>query len=194
MVLTRTLLGGLILLGAAPLAQAADSYKLDQEHSDVVFLIDHFGYSKTVGRFNGVDGTITMDEADLASGSIELTIDAASIDTNHEKRDEHLRSPDFFNAAEFPTITFKSTAIEPTGEQSGKVTGDLTLLGVTRPVTLDATLNQIAPHPVPDYEGVVTAGFSASGSIDRTEFGMETYAPAIGSEVDLIIELEAFKQ
>ena len=91
-------------------------------------------------------------------------------------------------------ITFESTKVAPTGERTARVTGDLTLLGTTRPVTLDVTLNQIAPHPVPSYEGVETAGFSARGTLKRSEFGMDFLAPAVGDEVDLIFEVEALKR
>lgn len=193
----RNLVAGPVLVawfGLGAPAMAADVYELDPGHADIVFMVSHFGFSDTIGRFNKAEGTIVMDDQDLAGSSIELVIDAASIDTNHAKRDEHLRSPDFFNVTEYPTITFESAAIEKTGENKAEVTGDLTMHGTTRPVTLEVTLNKLAPHPVPDYEGVMTAGFSARGTIRRSDFGIDLFAPAVGDEVDLIIEIEALRR
>jgi len=180
--------------GLAAPAMAADVYELDPGHTDIVFMVSHFGYSDTIGRFNEAEGTMVMDDQDLAGSSIELVIDAASLDTDHAKRDEHLRSPDFFNVAEYPTITFASTEVEQTGENTALVTGDLAMHGTTRPVTFEVTLNKVAPHPVPDYEGVMTAGFSARGTIRRSDFGIDTFVPAIGDEVEVIIEVEALRQ
>lgn len=180
-----------LAVGAAGGAGAADVYRLDPAHTDIVFMVSHFGFSDTVGRFNEAEGTVTMDDGDIASSSIELVIEAASLDTNHAERDQHLRSPDFFNVAEHPTITFESTAIEPTGEDTAEVTGDVTMHGVTRPVTFDVALNEVGPHPVPSYDGVRTAGFSARGTILRSDFGIDAFVPAVGDEVEVIIEVEA---
>ncbi len=180
---------------AAPLSfattQAAETYTLDSAHADVIFLVDHLGYSATVGRIGDVQGSITFDEAAVENSAVEIVMQAASLDTNHTKRDEHLRSAEFFNVEEFPTITFTSTGIAKTGDNTGTLTGDLTLLGVTKPITLDVTFNLKSPHPI--YEGKETVGFSARGSLKRTDFGMAAYAPAIGDEVELIIEVEAIE-
>lgn len=194
--LNRSFAGGIAVVGAlaAGPANGAETYSFDPAHTDIVFFVDHLGYSDTVGRFNQAEGSITLDRESLEGSAIEVTIDAASLDTNHEERDAHLRSADFFNVREFPEITFTSTSVEPTGEKTASVTGDLTMLGTTKPVTLEVTLNQIAPHPVPSYDGVVTAGFSARGTIRRTDFGMDYLAPAVGDEIDLIFEIEAFQQ
>lgn len=193
--LGRALAAGLL---AAPLAftsvqgaQAAQTYTLDSGHADVVFLVSHFGYSATVGRIGDVQGSITFDEAAVENSAVEIVMQSASLDTNHTKRDEHLRSADFFNVEQFPTITFSSTEIAKTGDNTGTLTGDLTLLGVTKPVTLDVTFNLKSPHPI--LEGKEAVGFSARGSLKRTDFGMATYAPAIGDEVELIIEVEAIE-
>ncbi|NIA71120.1 YceI family protein [Pelagibius litoralis] len=187
---TLTLAAGLL---AAPLAlggaQAAETYDLDSGHADVIFMVSHFGYSDTIGRIGDVKGSITFDEAAVENSAVEIVMQSASLDTNHQKRDDHLKSADFFNVEKFPTITFKSTGIAKTGDNTGAVTGDLTLLGVTKPVTLDVTFNQKAPHPI--LQGKEAIGFSARGSIKRTEFGMATYAPAVGDAVELIIEVEA---
>ncbi|MDX1541371.1 MAG: YceI family protein [Geminicoccaceae bacterium] len=185
---------GLLAVTIAAPVHAADTYAFDPAHTDIVFFVNHLGYSDTIGRFNRAEGALTLDQDDLKGSRIEVTIDAASLDTNHQQRDDHLRSADFFNVEEFPEITFSSTRVEPTGEKTATVTGDLTLLGKSRPVTLDVTLNQIAPHPVPNYEGVETAGFSARGTLKRSDFGMDFLAPAVGDEIELILEIEALKQ
>lgn len=183
--------GLLVLPPAIGGVQAAETYTLDSGHADVVFMVSHFGYSDTIGRIGDVKGTITFDEAAVENSAVDIVMQSASLDTNHTKRDEHLKSADFFNVEEHPTITFKSTGIAKTGDNTGTLTGDLTLLGVTKPVTLDVTFNLKAPHPI--LTGKEAVGFSARGSIKRTDFGMATYAPAIGDDVELIIEVEALE-
>ncbi len=194
--MTKTGLAGLALtlgLGMA-LAQAADTFDVDPAHADVGFTVNHLGFSDTFGRFNKVEGVILFDEDKLEASSVEVTIDAASVDTNHAKRDEDLRSENFFDVAKFPTITFKSTGIEKTGENTGRITGDLTLHGVTKPVVLDATFINKAPHPLPSYNGVIVAGFSGTTKIKRSDFGMTTYAPAIGDEIAIRLAIDTFKR
>lgn len=175
-------------------AQAADRFKIDPAHTNVVFSVTHFDYARMIGQFQEFEGEFTYDENSLADTELTVTIQTASVDTDHQKRDEHLRSPDFFNALEFPEMKFVSTKVQPTGEDSAKVVGDLTLLGVTKPVTLDVTINKVAPHPVPTYDGVLTAGISARGSLKRSEFGMTKFIPAIGDEIQIWIEAEAYRQ
>ena len=127
------------------------------------------------------------------ASTLSVTIDAASIDTNDEVRNEHLRSPDFFNAAEFPTLTFTATAIEVTGEKTGKITGELTMVGVTKPVTLDVTFN--AKAPLPWDASVVKAGFTATGSINPGDWGMAKVAEfSVGPDVAITINAEAVKK
>lgn len=171
-------------------AEAADTFEIDPAHTNIVFLVNHLGYSNMVGEFQEFSGSFTFDPDNVTNNKVEMVIKTESVDTDHQKRDDHLRSPDFFNAAEFPEMTFKSTAVEKTGKTTGKVTGDLTILGVTKPVTMDVTFNKMAPHPIPSYNGVVVAGFSARAKVDRTAFGMKYAAGAIGNEMDLIIEVE----
>lgn len=173
-------------------AFAADLYKIDQGHTYVGFEVSHFGYSDMVGFFGESDGEFMFDGSSVEGASVTLTVNTASVNTRHQARDDHLRSPDFFNAQEFPEMTFKSTAIESTGERTAKVTGDLTLLGVTQPVTLDVTFNNAMPFPMDP--SVYIAGFSARGTLDRTQFGMKYAEGAIGSEVELVIEVEGIKQ
>lgn len=177
----------------APVHAASDSFKIDADHTNILFMVNHLGYSRMIGQFQEFGGQFTFDDQAVENSSLELTIKTASVDTDHQARDDHLRSPDFFNATEFPEMTFKSTKIEKTGEKTGKITGDLTLLGVTKPVTLDVTFNQKAPHPLPQYNGVLVAGFSATTKLLRSDFGMKTFVPNVGDEIDIIIEIEGHK-
>lgn len=174
----------------APAFAAPVSYKIDPAHTAVAFIVNHVGFSNVIGRFNTVDGDVTFDKDAVEKSVVNVTIDTTSVDTNHAKRDEHLRSPDFFNAKEFPKMTFKSTKIEKTGDKTGKLHGDLTMLGVTKPVVLDVTFNKDGVSPASKLE---TAGFSARGTVKRTEFGMKYGAPAIGDDIQLLIEVEAVK-
>ncbi|AWK89392.1 YceI family protein [Azospirillum thermophilum] len=192
--LFAALLATTTLAAAAPAARPAMaapvSYKIDPAHLSVAFIVDHLGFSKLIGRFNSAAGDVTFDKDAVEKSSVSVAIDTASVDTNHAKRDEHLRSPDFFNAKEFPKMTFKSTRIEKTGERTGKLHGDFTMLGVTKPVVLDVTFNKDGVSPASKLE---TAGFSARGTIKRSDFGMKYGVPAIGDEIQLLIEAEAVK-
>ena len=175
---------------AAPAFAAPVNYKIDPAHTAVSFIVNHIGFSNVIGRFNTMAGDVTFDKDAVEKSAVAITIDAASIDTNHAKRDEHLRSPDFFNTKEFPKLTFKSTKIEKTGDKTGKLHGDLTMLGVTKPVVLDVTFNKDGVSPASKLE---TAGFSARGTLKRTDFGMKYGAPAVGDDIQLLIEVEAVK-
>lgn len=176
-----------------PAAQAApEQFVFDDTHTDILFAVSHLGFSKTYGRFNRSEGLITLDASNPENSSVEVTIDASSIDSNLQKRDDHLRGGDFFNVATHPTITYKSTEISVTGENTAMVTGDLTMLGVTKPVTLDVTLNKAGPSPAAPDKTV--AGFSATATLKRSDFGMTYGLPVLGDEVEMIFEIEAFKQ
>jgi polyisoprenoid-binding protein YceI len=175
---------------AAVTAEAADKFVIDPVHTNILFIADHLGYSRMIGQFQEFSGEFTFDGQTVENSAVSVTIRTASVDTDDQARDDHLRSPDFFNAAEFPEMSFASTAIERTGDKTGKITGDLTLLGVTKPVTLEVTFNQKAPHPLPQYSGVEVAGFSATTTIKRSDFGMSTFVPAIGDEIEIILEVE----
>lgn len=192
--LGKTLIAAALMGGVAMPAWAADTFKIDPAHTNVVFFVNHLGYSKMIGQFNDVSGTFVMDQANIANSKVNLVIKAASVDTDHEARDKHLRSPDFLNAEEFPEITFSSTKVEKTGEKTGKITGGLTVLGQTKPVTLDVTFNKMAKHPIPSYKGVVVAGFSARAKMNRHDYGMNFAKGGIGGVLDLFIEVEGFKQ
>lgn len=165
------------------------TYALDKSHATVAFELSHLGFSTAHGVFRSFDANLILDEARPAASKVDVTIDAASIDTFFARRDEHLKSPDFFNVAQFPTIRFVSTSVvRPTPDaKTARVTGDLTLHGVTKPVTLDVKLNQIGENPINKRP---TVGFSASGVIKRSDFGITAYVPAVGDEVRLTIDAE----
>lgn len=185
-----TFAGSLFATMPPALAESA-TYQIDPGHTGLYFQVNHVGFSNMFGRFNSMSGSVEFDPDNPASGSLQMTIDADSVDTNHQERDDHLRSPDFFNTGEFPEITFSSTAIELTGEKTGRITGDFTLLGVTKSVTMDVTLNQIAPYPF--VEGQTRVGFSATGTLNRADFGMTYGSGGIGDEITLYVEVEAFR-
>ncbi len=168
---------------------AADSYTVDPAHTYPNFEIEHLGFSTMHGRFGATTGKITLDPA-TKSGSIDITIDATSIDTGHAKRDAHLRSDEFFNVGKFPTLTYKATKLKFTGDKLTGADGELTLLGVARPVSLDLTAFRCGPHPMNKKP---MCGANATATIKRSEFGLSTYVPAVGDEVKITIEVEAVK-
>ena len=169
----------------------AEKYALDPTHTFVVFKITDLGYSHVVGWFTAVAGELTFDPADVTRSALNVTIKTASIDTHFARRNKDLMSPDFLNVAEFPEMTFKSTSVERTGDKKGKVTGELTLLGVTKPVTMDVTFTKVAPNPF--HSNTPTAGFEAHTVIKRSEFGMKAEIPNIGDDVDISIDSQASK-
>jgi polyisoprenoid-binding protein YceI len=181
----------LLLIGALvlPAATWADTYSIDPAHTYPNFTINHLGFSTLHGRFGKTSGTITMDQA-KGTGSVDIVIDTASIDTGFAKRDDHLRSPDFFNAAEFPEITFKSTKVAFSGK-GATVTGDLTMKGVTKSVTLNVDSINCGVHP---FNKKQVCGFNATGQVKRSDFGIKYALPAVGDEVNLTLEVEAVKK
>jgi polyisoprenoid-binding protein YceI len=169
---------------------ATGTYKIDTVHSTVIFMTKHMTVGNAYGRFNDVSGTVTIDEADPTKSKIDLLIKAESLDTANEKRDQHLEGPDFFNVKEFPQITFKSTAIKAGADKKFNVTGDLTLHGVTKPVTAEVEFYGVAKGP---RGGEVGAG-EARLKIKRSEFGVSYGPQMIGDEVTVIASLEGAKQ
>lgn len=179
------------VLGAACVTAAQAEpvgYVLDASHSQIVFQYDHLGYSTTTGMFSGFEGTITFDETDPAASSVEVTFPAESLITGWPAREEHFLTGDFFGADESPLVTFSSTAIEVTGENTGLITGDLTINGITQPVVLDATMNQMGEHPM---AGLPWIGFDATATLLRSDFDMGQFAPFVGDEVSIAISIEA---
>jgi polyisoprenoid-binding protein YceI len=174
-------------LGATLRADAAD-YEIDPSHTHILFMVDHLGFSKMVGLFSDMSGTIGFDAANLAASKLSVSIKTASLQTQFGPRDSDLKGADWFNVAEFPEMTFVGTSYAKNNDKTGTVTGNLTLLGVTKPVTLDVTFNSTGISPASGRE---TVGFSARGSFNRADFGLKTFAPMIGDKVDLVIETEA---
>ena len=179
----------LALAVAAP-AFAADTYTLDPNHTAVVFQYEHFGFSTMSGKFMNADGSVTLDQANPAASHVEVSFAIDGVNTGVPGLDAHLKSPDFFDAAQFPTATFKSTKVDIVPPAAGakptqaQVTGDLTLHGVTKPVTLDVTLNKIS-------DDGKKAGFSATTTIKRSDFGMDKYVPMVADDIHISVETEA---
>lgn len=171
-----------------PFSAFSASYTIDPGHTYPHFKISHLGFSTMIGRFNKTEGKMTFDES-KGTGSVEITIDASSIDTAHEKRDKHLRSPDFLNTAEFPKITFKSTKANIKGGK-GKVDGNITIMGVTKPITLNVTSWKCGVHP---FNKKNVCGFDAAAQLKRSDFGIKYGLPAIGDDMELMFEVEAVK-
>lgn len=178
-----------IALAMPAAAQAADTYQFDPMHTNILWHANHFGFSSPSGHFAIKQGNIILDEAAPAKSSVNVTIDVASLETGFDKFDDHLKSEDFLDADKFPEATFKSTAVTLSdAKDSATVTGDLTLHGVTKPVTLEVKLNKIGEHPMSKKKAV---GFSAKTTIKRSEFGIDKYVPSVSDEVEIGIEAEA---
>ena len=178
----------LLAFAAAPAFAAPVTYKLDPTHTNVLAQWSHFGFSNPSADFGGVEGTLVYDAANVANSSVQVTLPLSGLEGFSAKFNEHLRSADFFDAAKFPNATFKSTKVEAAGEGKLKVTGDLTVKDITRPVVLDVTLNKAGDHPMTKTP---TIGFDATTTLSRTEFGVGNYAPAVSDEVRLRITTEA---
>jgi polyisoprenoid-binding protein YceI len=176
------------LLGAAMSAQAAPvTYKLDPGHTMVLFSWSHFGFSNPVADIGLGDGTLVFDQQNPSKSSVEVTLPLSNLDTHVPALDEHLKKPDFFDADKYPTITFKSTSVQSVGGKHYKVTGDLTVHGVTKPVVLNATLNNVGTHPM---TGAQAIGFNATGTLKRSDFGLGAYVPKVSDEIQINITTE----
>lgn len=177
-----------LLATAGTAAAAPVTYKLDPGHTMVLFSWNHFGFSNPTANLGQVDGTLVYDEAAPTKSTVEATLPLAGLDTFVPKLDEHLKSKDFLDAATYPTVTFKSTKVTSAGKDKLKVTGDLTVHGVTKPVTLDVTVNKVGPHPMMKVQ---TAGFDATATIKRSDFGVGAYVPNVSDEIKIRITTEA---
>ncbi|HDZ54994.1 MAG TPA: YceI family protein [Pseudomonas xinjiangensis] len=182
-------LGGLLALSGS--LHAAE-YVIDKEgqHAFINFKISHLGYSWLYGRFNDFDGTFTWDADKPEDSQVNVTIDTASVDSNHAERDKHLRSDDFLNVSAHPEATFKSTAVEMTGENTAKISGDLTLNGVTNPVVLDARLLGQGEDPWGGYR----AGFEGSTKLTLKDYDIQMDLGPASQEVELILSVEGIRQ
>ena len=172
------------------------SWKIDSAHSEINFTVRHMMISNVRGRFENFTGTVNFDEANPANSSVDVEIEAASISTREAPRDAHLRSADFLDAEKYPELTFKSTGIQIVDANHGKITGDLTIRGVSRPAVLDTEFNGKATSPY----GKNSAGFSASTTVNRKDWGLvwnvglETGGILVGEDLKISIELEIIEE
>lgn len=188
---TLSSLVALATLSVSGIALAAPAtYTLDNNHTFARFSYSHFGYSTQLSRFDKTTGTIVIDRA-AKTGSVDVTIDTTSVDTGSTLFNEHIQGPDFLDTAQFPTATFKSTAMKFRGDTPVSVAGELTLKGVTKPLTLKIESFKCMPHPILKKDA---CGANATAMVKRTEFNMGKYAPNVGDEVTLSIAVEAVKQ
>ncbi len=188
--MTKTIRFAVLILGSlliAANAQAADTYKLDPNHTAIVWKINHFGFSSPSGKFMNVDGTLVLDDQNVANSKLNVTIPLATVDSGVPKLDEHLKTDAFFDVAKYPNAVYTSDKIEVTGTDTAIVHGNLTLHGVMKPVDLNVKLNKIGMNMM----NKKTAGFTAATTIKRSDFGITTYSPNLGEEVAIEIESEA---
>lgn len=189
--LHRTLILTLLLIPLSPAQAELHSYTFDKVHTQILFFVNHLGFSNSQGEFHDYDGSFSFDPEAWERSAVEVTIRTASIDMDDQAWDDHMRNEDFFDVTRFPTMTFRSTKVEQTEEKRGYLHGDLTLLGVTKPVSLELQFNRIGVHP---FNKKTIAGFSAEGIVKRSEFGMSYAVPFVSDEVQLRIEVEGYQQ
>jgi polyisoprenoid-binding protein YceI len=193
MIRRRALLAAAFALFAPSVFAQAPAWQIDSAHSAAQFAVTHMMVSKVRGQFNKLSGTVNWDGKTFGSASVDIVIDAASIDTREPKRDDHLRSGDFFDAAKFPTITFKSSRIEPAGDGKLKMAGDMTIRGVTRPVVFEVSGPTAA---IKDTSGAARVGASATTTINRKDFGLswnralDAGGVVVGDDVAVTVDIE----
>ena len=188
------LLGVLTMLTVSGARGEPAKYEIDPEHLSIGFLVDHIGYAKTLGMFRKAKGSYTFDEETSELSEVRVVVETASVFTNHQKRDDHLRNADFLNSAEYPEMVFTANSARRTGDRSFVIDGKLELLGKSLPISLNATWNKSAPYPLGGNPYVM--GISIRGGFKRSAYGMN-YAVDngwVGDQVDLIIEFEARRE
>ena len=186
----KTLLAAALAVAATGAAAAPEKYVLDASHSQILFSYNHLGYSTTWGMFSGFEGDIMFDQENPAGSSVSVSMPVKSMFTGWEKRFDHIMSKDFLNASDGDVVSFTSTGIEVTGDTTAKITGDLSINGVTKAVVLDANLNQAGEHPMAKKPW---AGFDATTTILRSDFNAGNFAPFVSDEVQVQISVEAMK-
>ena len=164
------------------------AYQIDPTHTATVFTWNHFGFSTPSANFSDIQGTINVDNAKPANSSVNVTIPLSSLNTNVKALDDHLKTADFFDAEKYPNITFKSTKVQAISKTKYKITGDLTVKNVTKPVVLDAVLNKQGEHPMAKVPAI---GFNATTSFNRSAFGIGNYVPNVGDKITVNITTEA---
>ena len=181
----------LVLLAAAPAQASQDKYIFDPVHTQIGFSVSHVGFSNSHGRFGKFSGSFIFDQSSPEASQAKITIFTHSLDMGDDDWSGHVKGPNYLNTEQFPTITFQSTRVSVTGGRSADLTGDLTILGVTKPVTLRVIFNKAGNFPgSEEYK----AGFSLTGSLKRSDFGMTAYIPMVGDEITLSIQVEGFRQ
>lgn len=184
----KTLLVAALFAFAGSAFAAPVTYKLDPGHTNVLASWDHFGFSHPSANFGQADGTLVYDADKVSASSVQVTLPLTGLSALADQFYDHLTSDKWFDAAKYPSATFKSTKVEAAGEGKLKVTGDLTIKGVTKPVVLDVTLNKAGEHPM---KKVPAIGFDATATVKRSDFGLGAYAPMVSDEVTLKITTEA---
>jgi polyisoprenoid-binding protein YceI len=170
--------------GVSPAAVNAGAYTVEPMHTRVLFAVSHMGFTTWYGEFTHVSGSLTLAPKTISASTLDIKIPTDTVSTSNTKLDGELKSPVWFDAAQFPTIEFKATHIVKTGHESANITGDLTFHGVTKPLTLHAVFNGAGVNPLSKQ---YTVGFNATGELKRSDFGVKTYVPLIGDEVTLTI-------
>lgn len=186
--MNKLLIASAFALSTTSVVAEPVAYTLDPSHSQIVFNYDHFGFSTTYGMFSGFEGDIQFDVEDPANSAVTVSFPVTTMLTGWEERLQHFMSADFFDATESEMVTFTSTSIEVTGEDTANITGDLTMNGVTKPVVLVSTLNGMGQHPM---AGKDWAGFDATTTVLRSDFELGQFAPMVSDEVEISISIEA---
>jgi len=179
-----------MMLLSLQIVAAAENYDIDPTHTYPNFTVSHLGFSTMHGRFDKTSGTFAFDRENR-QGTVDITIQTASISTGHEKRDDHLRSPDFFNTVEFPVAAYKSRSVKFEGDEPKSIDGNLTLLGITKPVTLTIIAFKCGQNPM---NNKAMCGIEAVGSLKRSDFGMKYALPGVGDDIQLMISVEGYKK
>lgn len=182
---------GLLFAGVQPSFAQVEKYTFDKTHTQILFFVSHLGFSMSQGEFHDYDGSFTFDRGAPENSSVDVSIQASSIDMDDDKWDAHMKNADFFNVEEFPVVTFKSTETKVTGDNTANITGDLTMLGVTKPVTLSVVHNKSAVHP---FSGKYVAGLSGAATIKRSDFGMKYGLPGVADDVEIRLEVEGVRE
>lgn len=195
LLLTSALMGAAVIF-ASPAAAQVERYEIDPEHLSIGFLVEHLGYASVLGMFRAAKGSYSYNEKSATLGDVRVEVDTASVYTNHRKRDDHLKGPDFLNSGEFPKMTFIAASAQASADKTFEINGSLSLLGRSLPMTLKATLNKLAEYELGTFRKPYVMGVSARGSFKRSTYGM-TYGVEngwVGDDVSLIIEFEARRQ
>ena len=186
--LRHILLSSLLAAASLPALAATQKYEIDPDHSQVAFTWNHFGFSNPGATLGQIKGVLDLDAADLSKSTVSVTLPLAGVHTGVVKLDMELKTPDYFDAAKYPDITFKSTKVEKVGNDGLKISGDLGIHGVTKPMTLNAKVNKIGDNPMTKSK---TAGFDADITLKRSDFGIAKYVPMVSDEIRVRITLSA---